>query len=59
MCRLALKSHHIFLVDMSQFQDMNSIYKGYFKTPFPSRTTVEVGKLSLGARIEIAAIARK
>ncbi len=40
-------------------KEMNSIYKGYFKTPFPSRTTVEVGKLSLGARIEIAAITHK
>ena len=52
-------SVQIFLADMPQFQEMNSIYKGYFKTPFPSRTTVEVGKLSLGARIEIAAIAHK
>jgi 2-iminobutanoate/2-iminopropanoate deaminase len=52
-------SVQIFLVDMSQFQEMNFIYKAYFKTPFPSRTNVEVGKLSLGARIEIAAIAHK
>jgi 2-iminobutanoate/2-iminopropanoate deaminase len=44
----------ILLVDMSQFQQLNSIYKKYFKTPFPSRTTVEVGKLSLGSCIEIA-----
>ena len=52
-------SVQIFLVDMTHFQEMNSIYKGYFKTSAPSRTTVEVGKLSLGARIEIAAIAHK
>ena len=52
-------SVQIFLVDMSQFQEVNSIYKGYFKAPFPSRTTVEVSKLSLGARIEIAAVAHK
>jgi 2-iminobutanoate/2-iminopropanoate deaminase len=52
-------SVQIFLVDMSQFQEVNSIYKAYFKTPFPSRTTVQVSKLSLGARIEIAAVAHK
>jgi 2-iminobutanoate/2-iminopropanoate deaminase len=52
-------SVQIFLVDMSQFQEVNSIYKGYFKAPFPSRTTVEVSKLSLGAHIEIAAVAHK
>lgn len=52
-------SVQIFLVDMSQFQTVNSIYKQYFKMPYPSRTTVEVAKLSLGARLEIAAIAHK
>lgn len=52
-------SVQIFLVDMSQFQEVNSIYKEYFKAPFPSRTTVQVAKLSLGAHIEIAAVAHK
>jgi reactive intermediate/imine deaminase len=52
-------SVQIYLVDMSQFQEVNSLYKEYFKSPFPSRTTVQVAKLSLGSRIEIAAIARK
>jgi 2-iminobutanoate/2-iminopropanoate deaminase len=49
----------IFLVDMSQFQTVNTIYKEYFKAPFPARTTVQVAKLSLGARIEIQAVAQK
>jgi len=52
-------SVQVFLVDMSQFQKMNSIYRQYFQAPLPSRTTVEVGKLSLGARIEIAVVAQK
>jgi 2-iminobutanoate/2-iminopropanoate deaminase len=52
-------SVQIFLDDMSQFSTVNAIYKKYFKAPLPSRTTVQVAKLSLGAHIEIAAIAHK
>jgi 2-iminobutanoate/2-iminopropanoate deaminase len=52
-------SVQIYLDDMSQFQEVNTIYKEYFKNPFPSRTTVQVAKLSLGAHIEVSAIARK
>src|SRR5215472_13421826 len=52
-------SLQIYLVDIAQFQEVNSLYKEYFKSPFPSRTTVQVSKLSLGSHIEIAAIARK
>ena len=52
-------SVQIFLDDMSQFPAVNAIYGRYFKEPMPSRTTVQVAKLSLGAHIEISAIARK
>ena len=52
-------SVQIYLDDISQFQEVNAIYKEYFKNPLPSRTTVQVAKLSLGAHIEISAIARK
>jgi 2-iminobutanoate/2-iminopropanoate deaminase len=52
-------SVQIYLADMSQFDQVNSIYKSYFTSPYPSRTTVQVAKFSLGARIEIAAIANK
>jgi 2-iminobutanoate/2-iminopropanoate deaminase len=52
-------SVQIYLVDLSQFQEVNNLYKEYFKSPFPSRTTVQVSKLSLGSHIEISAIARK
>jgi len=54
-----LASVPIYLDDMSQFQEVNAIYKEYFKSPLPSRTTVQVAKLSLGAHIEVSAIARK
>jgi 2-iminobutanoate/2-iminopropanoate deaminase len=52
-------SVQIYLVDMSQFQKVNAIYQEYFKNPMPARTTVQVGKLSAGARIEVSAVARK
>ena len=52
-------SVQIYLADMSQFDQVNSIYKSYFTSPYPARTTVQVAKLSLGARIEVAAIAHK
>jgi 2-iminobutanoate/2-iminopropanoate deaminase len=52
-------SVQIYLEDMSQFQMVNAIYREYFKSPMPARTTVQVAKLSAGAHIEVSAIARK
>lgn len=52
-------SVEIYLTDMRQFDAVNALYKTYFKAPFPARTTVQVGRLSHGARIEIAAVARR
>jgi reactive intermediate/imine deaminase len=52
-------SVQIYLVDISKFQQVNGIYKQYFKSPFPARTTVQVPRLSSGARVEISAIAQR
>jgi 2-iminobutanoate/2-iminopropanoate deaminase len=52
-------SVQIFLQDMNDFKEVNSAYIKYFKPPFPARTTVQVAKLSLGARIEIAVVAER
>lgn len=52
-------SVQIYLDDMSQLQEVNAIYKEYFKSPLPARTTVQVAKLSLGAHIAVSAIVRK
>jgi 2-iminobutanoate/2-iminopropanoate deaminase len=49
----------IFLQDMNDFKEVNSAYLKVFKSPFPARTTVQVAKLSLGARIEIQAVAQR
>jgi len=51
-------SVQIYLDDMSKFKNVNAIYEEYFKSPFPARMTLQA-KLSLGAHIEVSAIARK
>lgn len=50
---------HVFLSDIADFAIMNAIYGTTFAAPFPARTTVEVVKLALGARVEIDVIARR
>lgn len=43
----------MFLVDMTDFAQMNAVYATYFEGSFPARTTVAVAGLPLGARVEI------
>lgn len=48
----------VFLVDMTEFPDMNGVYARTFGDHRPARTTVEVSKLpSEGLRVEIDCIA--
>ncbi|GAB4531916.1 MAG: RidA family protein [Anaerolineae bacterium] len=47
----------VFLADMGEFKAMNGVYAGFFPDEPPARSTVQVGALPLGARIEIEAIA--
>ena len=48
----------VFLVDMAEFPEMNSVYARTFGDHRPARTTVEVSKLpSEGLRVEIDCIA--
>ena len=49
----------VYLTDLSRFEEMNEVYKRYFKTHLPARATVGVASLFGGARIEISAIAHK
>ncbi len=53
----AIVNTTVFLTDLSQFQEFNEIYAGYFTSQFPARTTVGAGSLPAGASIEIAVIA--
>ncbi|HOJ92258.1 MAG TPA: RidA family protein [Dictyoglomaceae bacterium] len=46
----------VFMVDLSEFSQMNDIYKEYFAENSPARTTVQVSGLPRSAKIEIEAI---
>jgi uncharacterized membrane protein len=44
----------VYLGDIKDFAQMNTIYKEYFKTePLPTRSTVAVSGLARGAKLEI------
>jgi 2-iminobutanoate/2-iminopropanoate deaminase len=46
----------VFLVEQSDFESMNAVYREFFKEPLPARTTVYVG-LPGDLRVEIDALA--
>ena len=48
----------VFLTNMKQdFEKYNQLYKQYFKTPFPTRTTIEIKSLPTPIAIELKVIA--
>ncbi|MSP14202.1 MAG: RidA family protein [Chloroflexi bacterium] len=47
----------VFMTDLGEFQAMNGVYGQYFQEKPPARSTVQVSRLPLGAKIEIEAIA--
>ena len=49
----------VYLTDFEEFAAMNAIYREYFPTDPPVRATVAVGRLALGARIEIEVLAAR
>jgi 2-iminobutanoate/2-iminopropanoate deaminase len=49
----------IFLKDLNDFAEMNSVYGSYFHDLPPARETVQVAKLPLDVPIEISCIAIK
>lgn len=46
----------IFLTDLADFKEVNTVYGQYFPSPPPARSTVQVAALPLGSNIEIEAI---
>jgi 2-iminobutanoate/2-iminopropanoate deaminase len=46
-----------FLTDLGDFQEFNSIYATRFTEKQPARSTIEISKLPLGAKVEIECIA--
>ena len=49
----------VFLADMNDFADMNSVYAEFFAEPFPARSAVAVKTLPKNALVEIEAVASK
>lgn len=48
----------VFLADLGDFARMNAVYERHFASfPKPARSTVQVAKLPLGAKVEIDVIA--
>ena len=47
----------VFMADLKEFPRMNEVYRGYFPSDPPARSTVEVSALPKGVRVEIDAIA--
>jgi 2-iminobutanoate/2-iminopropanoate deaminase len=47
----------VFMVDLSEFADMNAVYSEFFRENFPARSTVQVAALPRGARVEIEVVA--
>jgi 2-iminobutanoate/2-iminopropanoate deaminase len=45
----------IYLVNKSDFDGMNAVYKEFFKDPYPSRATVIAGLMGEGCLVEIVA----
>jgi endoribonuclease L-PSP, putative len=55
---MGLETRHIvkttvFMTDLAEFSVMNEIYSTYFAEPYPARSTVQVGALPKGAKVEI------
>jgi 2-iminobutanoate/2-iminopropanoate deaminase len=46
----------VFLKDLNDFQEMNTIYAEYFTTNYPARSTVQVAKLPKDVKVEIEVI---
>jgi len=46
-----------FITDFAEFGEFNAVFRKYFRTIPPTRATVQVVKLAMGAKIEVSAIA--
>jgi 2-iminobutanoate/2-iminopropanoate deaminase len=49
----------VYLADIHEFGDMNTVYKSFLPDPKPARATIQAAALVNNARIEISAIAVK
>jgi 2-iminobutanoate/2-iminopropanoate deaminase len=49
----------VFMTDLANFGEMNTVYAEYFPSDPPARSTLQVAALPKGANVEIEAIAFK
>ncbi|MBP5717172.1 MAG: RidA family protein [Bacteroidales bacterium] len=49
----------VFMADMNDFADINSVYAEFFAEPYPARSAVAVKALPKGAQVEIEVVAVK
>ncbi|HET7029269.1 MAG TPA: Rid family hydrolase [Candidatus Limnocylindrales bacterium] len=49
----------VYLTDIAEFFAMNSVYREFFPTEMPTRATVAVTALAVGARVEIEVMAAR
>ena len=47
----------VFMADMNDFAEMNSVYSDFFTEPYPARSAVAVKSLPKGSLVEIEVIA--
>ena len=47
----------VFMADMNDFAEMNSVYAEFFEQPYPARSAVAVKSLPKGALVEIEVVA--
>ena len=47
----------VYLADIHEFAEMNTVYKGFMPDPKPARATIQAAALVNNARIEVSAIA--
>ena len=47
----------VFMADMNDFADMNTVYSEFFAEPYPARSAVAVKMLPKGALVEIEVVA--
>src|SRR3982750_4070397 len=49
----------VYITDFDEFAAMNAVYREYFSSEPPTRATVGVTRLALGAKVEIEVIATR
>ena len=47
----------VFMADMNDFSEMNSVYADFFTEPYPARSAIAVKTLPKGALVEIEVVA--